>query len=513
MKNIIEQFLDELEIDYTRRYVDALYNGHPHKNNMYGLKMMLGMYGIRSLGVKIPDKDLSALTFPCILHLNGDFVIAMECTDCLITYRHKGVIKTSDHDELKRLWTGNALVVEEETAASEPDYHQHKRDEILENIRKFSLPVLILISAVIGIAIHFNEMGIYWLANLFLNLTGFALSVLLMQKQIFGVSRYGDTVCSLFSHSDCNNVLDSPASKFMGMSWSEIGIGYFAANILVSSFLPDVVGIVAAINWIAMLYGIWSIYYQWRKARSWCTLCVAVQAVVWLSGIIYVLNWERLPLNVNFPDIMMTLVAYSGCIIVAHLFAMAYSREDENLRNLQQYRAMKANSVVAKALLEKGDYYETTPSDSSIIFGPRDADIRITILSNPHCNPCARMHKQVESLLALDNGNICIQYVFSSFSRELEDSSRYLISCYLRNDEAEARHLFDRWYAVDKSKYTEIIGKEQSDIHTEEVEKEMDRHRIWRNKVRFSSTPTVIVNGHILPEEYDLMDMAMIVDL
>lgn len=513
MKNIVEQFLDEIDVAYTRRFADTLYSGHPHKNNMYGLKMMLDVYGIRSIGVRIEDKDLSALSFPCILHTGDDFVIVSECTESHVRYRHKGIEKTASHDGLRRIWTGNALVVDGESDAREPDYRRHRREEMTEAAKRFSLPIFLIAAVIAGIAGNLSETEPYAMACTALNAAGLAACMLLMQKQIFGSSRYGDKVCSLLSHSGCNSVLDGDASKFMGMTWSEIGLGYFAADILVCSIMPGAVGIVAVINWIAMLYGIWSIHYQWRIARSWCTLCVTVQAIVWLTGAIYAIHSRSIPFRSGIADTVLVCVLFGACIAVTHMYAMTYSAEEERLRILQRYRSLKADGKIAKALIMSGEYHETTPGDSTIIFGPRDAGIRITILSNPHCNPCARMHRKVESLLALNSRNICVQYIFSSFSRDLDDSSRYLISCCLKNDEDEALRLLDKWYAGDKSKYSEIISRRQSDIHTEEVEKEMERHREWRNRVRFSSTPTVLVNGHILPEEYDLMDLAMIADI
>ena len=41
MKTILENFLDALDISYTKRFTRNLFEEHPHKNNMYGLKKML----------------------------------------------------------------------------------------------------------------------------------------------------------------------------------------------------------------------------------------------------------------------------------------------------------------------------------------------------------------------------------------------------------------------------------------------------------------------------------------
>lgn len=38
----------------------------------------------------------------------------------------------------------------------------------------------------------------------------------------------------------------------------------------------------------------------------------------------------------------------------------------------------------------------------------------------------------------------------------------------------------------------------------------MEKHRAWREKNSLIETPTILVNGHKLPNEYDLADLAMI---
>ena len=45
-------------------------------------------------------------------------------------------------------------------------------------------------------------------------------------------SLFADKICSLFSKSDCNNVLESNVAKPWGIfGWSEIGLDYFVSNV------------------------------------------------------------------------------------------------------------------------------------------------------------------------------------------------------------------------------------------------------------------------------------------
>ena len=513
MKTILENFLDALDISYTKRFTRNLFEEHPHKNNMYGLKKMLDVYGVNTLGVYVEKKKLSELNFPCILHTHGDFVIGLSCDANTIKFLQHGKETTLTHDVFSKTWTGNALVVQETTNATEPDYKEHQRDELISNAKTYSIPLMLALAVVVGLVSNLGSINVFEAMRILLSCSGIFVCAMLMEKQLYGESRYGDRVCSLFHHTDCGSVLDGPMAKVFGISWSEIGLGFFIANILLLSVYPSSVGVVAVISWIAMLYGVWSVCYQWRVAKSWCVLCLIVQAIIWAQGIMAIIQYSSVPFTLNLFSSLFACMLFAVCIMAAHQYANAYAAEDERINAVQKYRALKANSAVAKVLFEQSGYYETSLKDSSIIFGNVNAKIRVTILSNPHCNPCARMHKRVERLLSMKEKEICVQYIFSSFNETLEDSSRYLIYCYISNHIDEALRKLASWYAKDKFDYERILKNNVEHLHTEEIENEMEKHRNWRNRTSITATPTILVNGHILPEEYVVEDLAMIANI
>lgn len=512
MKNILEYFLGVLNVDYTKYFVRKLYQEHPHKNNMYGLKRMLDVYGVKSLGVRIDTLDPSKLNYPCIIHTYGEFVIGIDCSADTITYLHQGRKATITHDTFRRLWTGNALVVEATTNAIEPNFQQNLWEALILKIKTYSIPLMLVLIIVSSITSRFSEISNIDAARIVLSSIGIGICSMLIEKQLFGKSHYGDRVCSLFHHADCNSILDGDMAKIFGISWSEVGLGYFTANLLLLSVYPASSFCVAIINWIAMCYGIWSIYYQRFIAKAWCTLCVITQIIIWAIGIITVVQHSAIPFEPDLFTSLATVIVFTISILVVHRYSTAYLIDEERTRAIQQYYAIKSNKSVARLLIKEGEYYKTTPDDSAIIFGNPEAKIRVTILSNPHCNPCARMHQQVEQLLGLSGDGICIQYIFSAFNEGLEDSCRYLISCYLCNSTSEALSHFSSWYTKDKFNYKEVIKKEEASLHSKRIEEEMDKHKAWRKRTSLNATPTVLVNGYKLPNEYELIDLSMIVD-
>lgn len=509
MKTILENFLDALNVGYTKHFIQTLYQEHPHKYNMLGLKKILDVYGVRTLGVRIESKDLSSLNYPCILHTHGDFVIGLDSDASTITFLQHGKETTLTHDIFRQTWTGNALVVQETTNAAEPDYKEHQRNELAAVAKAYSVPFQLMVAVAIGMASNLEKIGVFEISRILLSLLGILVCGMLMEKQLYEKSRYGDRICSLFHHADCNSILDGPKAKVFGISWSEVGLGYFTAVILLLSLFPPSSVPVAVINGVAMLYGVWSVYYQWRVAKSWCVLCVMAQSIIWAMGITAAASYLNNPCVPNIIAGLLSCIVFAVSILTIHQYASAYSAEKERVHTVQQYRALKANHTVAKALIEQGEFHEITVNDSSIVFGNPTAKTRVTILSNPHCNPCAKMHRRVEKLLSVYGNELCVQYVFSSFSEQLEDSSRYLISCYLNHSENEALRRFELWYTKEKFDYESIVRQNEVCIHTEMIEKEMKKHANWREKTALTATPTVLINGYILPKEYELEDLAM----
>lgn len=512
MKTLLEHFLDALDISYTKHFIRTLYQKHPHKYNMLGLKKMLDVYGVRTLGVRIESKDLSSLNYPCILHTHGDFVIGLDCDASTITFLQHGKETTLTHETFLQTWTGNALVVQETTDAAEPDYKEHQRNELAAMAKAYSVPFLLLVAVVIGMVSNLENIGVFEISRILLSLLGILVCAMLMEKQLYEKSRYGDRICSLFHHADCNSILDGPKAKVIGISWSEVGLGYFTAVILLLSLFPASSVYVAVINGLAMLYGVWSVHYQWRVAKSWCVLCVMAQSIIWATGITAAASCLNNPCVPNIIAGFLSCIVFAVSILIVHQYGSAYLTEKERVNAVQQYRALKANQTVAKALIEQGEFHATTIDDSSIIFGNPQAKTLVTILSNPHCNPCAKMHRRVEKLLNVYGNELCVQYVFSSFSEQLEDSCRYLISCYLNHSENEALRRFKLWYTKEKFEYESIAKQNEVCIHTEMIEKEMKKHANWREKTALTATPTILLNGYILPKEYELEDLSMIVN-
>jgi len=543
-QNILTAFLGLLGVRHTVSFSEQTFNEHPHRYNLFGLSKMLSDYGIRSGGIEIPDKanDITAIQTPFIAQFSGNFVAVYEVNPDNVSFIWKGLHHNLTVEKFIESWTGVVLLVEKSEQSGEPNYETHRRAEILENLKQTTLfsgcGMAVLFAYLYNM--YYTEAGISLL--LVVNLVGLLISGLLLLKQMHIQSDYADKICSLFKQKDCNNVLESKAAKLFGViSWSEIGFGYFLSNMLLLLFFPASVTAIALLNVLTLPFTLWSVWYQGVKAKQWCMLCLIIVALLWtifflnlLFGFIYSPFegvWGNSPFEGGrgmsgmlksiesyavFFQLAFTLSIYFVSVLGLNLLAPKLNA-DRKIQSLKQtINGLKADDDVFKALLKKQPYYETSDRDSIIHFGNPASKLRLTVFSNPYCNPCAAMHKQIEDLRKQVNDNISIRYILSSFGENFNRTNKYLIAACLM--ELTTNHLplstiFNAWFEKGKAMKDDYFKDMGLDVDNPEVEAEFQKHEAWKQKTQIKATPTVLVNGYKLPESYKMEDLRYFTDL
>jgi len=536
-QNTFTAFLDLLGVKHTVRFSNQYFNEHPHKYNLFGLSKMLSDYGVANAGTRIEDKenDLPTIECPFVAHAGGDFVVLTQVPQLgplsgnergesnEVHYIWRGKKITIPAEQFIKSWTGVILLAETSAESIEPDYPEHRKKELYDIAQK----AILIFAAILLFGIAYYQ----WIAglrsaapamttnpNLFnysiillLNIFGAFIGYLLVLKQMHIQSRYVDKLCTLFSKSDCNNVLESDAAKLWGVfGWSEIGLGYFITNILLLTFLPFTLHLLALINILALPYTFWSVWYQKVKARQWCPLCLIVQALLWSIFIINLVFG-----TIQIPDFNLTILKdfiIVGCIYTILIFslnllipALSRGREIEQIK--QEINSIKADDEVFKALLTRQSRYETSRADSQIFFGNPEARLKITILTNPFCNPCAKMHKRMIKMLKDTKGDISVQYIFSSFMPDLDFANKYLIAAYLEKEQSEFERIIADWFEKGKPLKEAFFEGLHLDMENPAIEAEFQKHEAWKEKTQLRATPTILVNGYQLPGNYKIEDL------
>jgi hypothetical protein len=121
------------------------------------------------------------------------------------------------------------------------------------------------------------------------------------------------------------------------------------------------------------------------------------------------------------------------------------------------------------------------------------------------------MHNRIEKLLEKSGNKFCVQYIFTSFNEELESSSRFLIDIYQRYSEEKALTIYNEWFNEGKSEREAMFEKYSFDPN--KTVPEYLLHQKWQEQQQLTATPTVLINGYELPENYKIADLMYFTDL
>ena len=396
MNNTFTLFLELLKVKHTKSFSEQYFNEHPHKNNLYGLSKMLSDYKIRNAATQIEDKenDLFNIACPFVAYMGGDFVVVnnVETRHALSSTGETGEIGETGKVHFVRngkkivipvsqfiqSWSGIALLAEPSPNSCEPDYKAHRKTDLLTITRQSILALsVILILCIAYINTYISPISstspispisptlLESTLLLLVNLVGIYICYLLVLKQLHIQSRYADKICTLFSQSDCNNVLESDAAKLFGIfGWSEIGLGYFIANMLILLFLPHLLPYLVIINNLALPYTVWSVWYQKVKARQWCPLCLIVQILLWCIFIVNLVfgytqqlviagldSQSHCQLSISNCQLIAAFCCYIVPIFTLTLLLPKLSEGNQVEQLRQEINSIKSNEEAFRALL------------------------------------------------------------------------------------------------------------------------------------------------------------------
>lgn len=504
---ILSRFITELGIKHTTTFSDHLYRVHPHRNSLYGLSKMLSVYRIPNAGIHMKDKEVTRLSTPFIAHTANDFVIVKKASEQVVTYEWRGRDLTVGYEDFRNIWSGIVLLAEPDEDSIEPEFSKHLQTVWINRIGKGILGMSILIILSMSFINSFSDRNWGIIISMMLNFIGIGISYLLWMKQEKLHNGYADQICSLFHQKDCNHVLESPGAKIAGFSWSQIGLGYFISNTLLLIAFPAWIHYLAIINVMALPYTVWSIWYQYKVVNQWCVLCLIVQATLWLLFITNSICGYILIPTLETSPVLTVAIVYTTPVLIIHIASDIIRKANRLEIVTQELNSLKGHEDVFMALLKKEKYYPVDKSTSQIILGNSSAKFGVTILTNPHCAPCADMHKRITDMLKKAGDRFYVQYIFSSFTKELLVSNRFLIASYLQKEIEETEQIYAYWYERGKYEYKNYIPNFNLQLDDPEIDSELQKHSQWIQRSHLMSTPTVLINGYKLPDKYKIEDI------
>jgi uncharacterized membrane protein len=533
------KLLSELNIKVTTTtLVNDLYN-HPDYPSLLSISDVLTLHGVENISIKSTVNKLAELPLPCIALIKNDanhgtsFTVINSVNNNTISYYQpeKNQWEDISKEKFEEKWPSKIiLLADAEAANGEKDYITKRLEEKRLNVAKYAtwiaLPLLVIIATLLA-SLKYGAIAGFPILFTILTLFGSLVSGLLLWFELDQYNPVLQQICSAGKKVNCGAILNSKASKIIGISWSAIGFTYFTGGILTLLFagITNTLAlfILAWFNLFAIPYVFFSIYYQWRIAKQWCLLCLCVQGILVLQLVTaFIAKWYiAAPVNTVFSsEIIIPLVfAYIVPFIMINLLLPAYRSKKESKRNKTELQRIKHNPQIFEALLAKQKLMTESSDGLGIILGNPNATHKIIKVCNPYCGPCAIAHQPMEELLH-SNPNLQIQILFTASNSEsdrIAPTVKHLLALSERG-EATTRMALDDWYMADKKDYNTFAVKYPMNGELKLQDAKVEAMKKWCDKVRIDFTPTFFVsmppseNGqptefYQLPQMYNVADL------
>jgi uncharacterized membrane protein len=511
----VANLVDQLNLRVSHNGLKQI-ESHVDYPSLSSISDTLKTWNVENLAINSSVEQLKEIPYPAIAHLsknNGHFVVLKKLVEDKLEYIDPEVgLVTEPIKEFEQKWTGVTLLVEKNSKSGEDGYEIKRREEIFQQVSQVTAIVLSVILVLLPFFIlPFKLLSIY-----ILKIVGVFLASLLLQKQFGGKNSSVDAFCKMGGNSDCDSVINSAASKLFGVvHLSEIGFLYFLGGLLsivFSIFSTPLFSLLFLFSILSIPFSFFTIYYQALVVKKWCPLCLAVMVVLWLEFAAHLIvgtGW-----SLNSSALAATFLGFS---LPAIFWLSVRQRflDSFKLPKLERSlnRFLKSESVFQK-LLESQPPINVVPFQHDIHTGNIHARVNVLVVSNPHCTPCAHAHAIVEDLAERFEEKVNITFRFlvnpSDTKSESYQMLSHLFALQVDSPNTIVLNALSDWYLkggkshIKKWKDTyPISGNVDSNL----VGKVISDQSSWGIREGINATPTIVINGRKLPEEFSPNDL------
>jgi uncharacterized membrane protein len=487
------------------------------------MRDLLEHYGLQTVVLRIGEGKFREVPLPFVTQISrsegvelfftiveGTVGSGVRCLDPL-TGRWTVIPET----DFKNRWSGVVLISfrKEGVPPGEPEYSVKRKKEVRNKAARFlffsGIPVLFILAIVdVTGRLPANAVGMP-LVYVALAFAGAMMSSVLTWQEMAGGTRIFEAFCR-GGNTDCNAVLQSAGAKIFGCRWSVLGFVYFWAIAigLVANGIrePTALYFISWLSFAALPFTVYSVLYQWRVVRRWCRLCLAVQAVLFLQGVIVFADaWWRAEPGDHWPLVVLRLVL-GGLIPLGYaIFVLPLASQMRNgVEAFKRLGRIKRDPLIFRTLMAGQEMSNAGTEGLGLVLGNRNAAHTLIKVCNPYCKHCAVSHAVIRELLR-KLPDIKVQIIFTGM-HELSPV-RHFLSLAETGDELLLEAALDSWYSGSKE-YKQLArrypaNKEMLGCQDAKIEAMRD----WCKKMKIEYTPTYLLDGKRLPGLYGISDL------
>ena len=388
------------------------------------------------------------------------------------------------------------------------NYARSRKKQLAESLR-LPFVALSLLAGLSGWASGYHvpaASATLYYSLLLLKLMGLLVSSLLVWYSLDADNSFLRHMHQINAQPNYGAVLNTSAVKLFGwLSWAEIGLFYFGGGLLSllvfrqnpTASYPILFGLTIA----ALPYTFWSVYYQWRRARQWCVLCLAVKGLLWLefAALLYFQQSFPWTLDLSISEIHWFVTCF---LLLPALWVLLKPTWSKSLRadGLQQsLQKIKFDQGYLESLSQRAQALPPIFTGMQVpILGNPESPDTFTIVASPTCSLCARTHLELKTLMT-ELKNVKCQIIIIGGNRP-DDLGAVVAHRILSQPIDNMLVALHEWYTT--RQLENWLRKAKLSEATSEGTTQLDLHRHWCELAGINATPTVFFNEVEIPRYY-----------
>ncbi|MCH7410660.1 cysteine peptidase family C39 domain-containing protein [Belliella sp. DSM 111904] len=517
---VIHNLLKQLQVSLTKKYLkDAIYS-HPQSESLIVFVDILAKYKVESIPVKIGMDKISKVPLPAIVQLksgnNSMFACLNKIENGKVQYTDESGKSTfKSIQDFEQSWTGVTLLVEKTEKSIEPDYKKNRF-----NIRVKS-GIVAIIAALLSTLItmqflnlyndHYNGVGLFLI--LVLKGIGLVVTSMLLWYEVDKSNPTLKEFCSGGKKVNCDAVLNS-GSIVGGLTISHLAFGYFFGGfilLLFSGLSTSSYHFLGYISFLSIPIILSSLYLQYVKLKNWCIFCLWIVGILALEFILFRLT--NITGLLQIQDIMIFSLLFLTSVLVWLLMKPFLLNQNTLYAYKRKLSNFKSDKEVFSHLLSVSKKVSSSPEGLGISLINPSAKYQVLKVCNPYCGPCAKAHPILEHLH--DQGLIDLQILFVPDENPENIKTKtinHILSISQEYDSLTTIKALDSWYSANQKDLVKFTEQYETRTSIKENETKLSDMRAWCVQEEISRTPTIFINGHLLPESYTIEDLPLVLN-
>lgn len=498
---VLYRYLRTLSVKASRGTVHHLLNT-PVGDSMRGISDALDALHIKNEVYQLPSHEyFSQLEAPFITMLQVD-----KSPFCVVTKKNDFIVELSNIEGEKRSigvdtflkkWTGTVLFGE--TTKETPSDSLYLWKNFCYYCLRYKAIIAILLVLILGFLTALQQEYSSVMTTYLTTLSfGILVSVAIIYKEQFN-ENFLERFCHIGQLVDCNKVIHSKGASIAAASLGELSLLYFSVLFIFSVIQAQDFYLIAVISSVAAIcFTIYSIVYQSLIIRKGCMLCMLVNLIVWgNAATLYIMRNE---LTDRFSILSTCTFFAIGCIcLILGIAFNSYRKEYKEKQLLREHLSKLLTTVAFQKLLElQPSVKEAFPLDIAIN-NHLSGENRLLIITNPNCRNCAEIHSYIKELSAeIPISLMLLTYPNDDTGKQVAER---ILAAYLQDGWHKAMQFLEEWFENHK------IREYGAYVTTPETEEMRKKQLVYCRKQNIDRTPSLIMNGHYVPEVYSISSL------